>query len=54
MDSEEVGCEWLLAQLYTSIMRGVVAYQVQKDKVGFRFKGITLVLAFLAFKQAFL
>jgi len=54
VDSEEVGCEWLSGQLYTSIMRGVVAYQVQEDKVGFRFKGITLVLAFLAFKQAFL
>jgi hypothetical protein len=27
---------------------GFIAYQVQEDKVGFRFKGITLVLAFLA------
>jgi len=54
VDSEEVGCEWLWLSCTSRVIVGLVAYQVQEDKVGFRFKGITLVLAFLAFKQAFL
>jgi hypothetical protein len=54
VDSEEVGGEWLSAQLYIQDNMGFIAYQVQEYKVGFRFKGITLVLALLAFEQPFL
>ena len=36
------------------VIVGLVAYQVQEDKVGFCFEGITLILAFLAFEEAFL
>lgn len=54
MNSEEVGGEWLSGQLCIQDHRGVIAYQVQEDKVGFRFKGITLVLALWALEQPFL
>jgi len=43
-----------MAQFHIQDHRVFIAYQIQEDKVGFRFKGITLILAFLAFEQAFL
>lgn len=53
MDSKEVGCEWLDDQLSSQVM-AELAYEIQEDKVGFSFERITLVLAFLAFEEAFL